>query len=411
MPDNNILYISYDGMLEPIAQSQVIPYLKGLSKDKLRFFLLSFEKKALLRDKDHLRLMEERLRNAGIFWKRLVYHKKPQMISTLLDCIFGLIYAVFIVKKNRIRVVHARAEVSSLIGWLCARLCGCKFIYDRRGVLAYDYVDGGMWPKESLITKIMFKAVNYLDAKFLFGSDYTVVLTNKMADILKSGIFVNKKHAPKIKVIPCCVDLDNFNRQTRNRRPEDFPPEGKSVMVYCGSIGTWYMLREMIEFFKVLKSVDPKAHFLIITPFERDLVINSMHDGFIKDTDFTVLSKKHYEMPAYLSWADAAIMFIKPVFSKLASCPTKFGEYLACGLPVVINSGIGDTAGLIEENKIGSVLKEFSSAEYRRAAEELQYLINDAGLKNRCRNVAVTNLSLVNGIESYSHIYNTILNN
>jgi hypothetical protein len=40
-----ILYISYDGMTDPLGESQVIPYLEGLSKLGHRIYILSFEKK------------------------------------------------------------------------------------------------------------------------------------------------------------------------------------------------------------------------------------------------------------------------------------------------------------------------------------------------------------------------------
>ena len=41
----NILYLSYDGMTDPLGQSQVLPYLAGLSKKGFRFHLISFENK------------------------------------------------------------------------------------------------------------------------------------------------------------------------------------------------------------------------------------------------------------------------------------------------------------------------------------------------------------------------------
>ena len=40
----NILYLSYDGMTDPLGQSQVLPYLVGLSKKGFQFTLISFEK-------------------------------------------------------------------------------------------------------------------------------------------------------------------------------------------------------------------------------------------------------------------------------------------------------------------------------------------------------------------------------
>ena len=39
-----VLFISYNGMLEPLGQTQVLPYLRELAKRGVKFTLLSFEK-------------------------------------------------------------------------------------------------------------------------------------------------------------------------------------------------------------------------------------------------------------------------------------------------------------------------------------------------------------------------------
>ena len=55
------------------------------------------------------------------------------------------------------------------------------------------------------------------------------------------------------------------------------------------------------------------------------------------------------DMPARLCGADAAVSFIQPCFSKMASSPTKVAEYLALGLPVALNRGVGDLDRLMNE--------------------------------------------------------------
>src|SRR3569832_236165 len=39
-----VLFVSYNGMLDPLGQSQVLPYLRELAKRGVRFTLLSFER-------------------------------------------------------------------------------------------------------------------------------------------------------------------------------------------------------------------------------------------------------------------------------------------------------------------------------------------------------------------------------
>ena len=42
--NKNILYISYDGITDPLGQSQILPYISELSRKGLKFHLISFEK-------------------------------------------------------------------------------------------------------------------------------------------------------------------------------------------------------------------------------------------------------------------------------------------------------------------------------------------------------------------------------
>src|SRR5579863_8883394 len=78
-----VLYISYDGMTDPLGQSQVIPYIEGLSKEGYAFILISFEKPHLL--KKFSPEISARLTQAGVEWIPLPYTKKPPVLSTLWD--------------------------------------------------------------------------------------------------------------------------------------------------------------------------------------------------------------------------------------------------------------------------------------------------------------------------------------
>jgi hypothetical protein len=79
----HVLYISYDGMTDPLGQSQVLPYLSGLSKEGFKFHLISFEKEEKFKiHREHIQAICDR---DGIVWHPLKYTKKPPMLSTLYD--------------------------------------------------------------------------------------------------------------------------------------------------------------------------------------------------------------------------------------------------------------------------------------------------------------------------------------
>jgi glycosyltransferase involved in cell wall biosynthesis len=111
------------------------------------------------------------------------------------------------------------------------------------------------------------------------------------------------------------------------------------------------------------------------------------------------------EVPAFLAEATAGIFFITP-YKRYNSSPIKFGEYLGCGLPVVINAGIGDTEFITREEKVGVVVNDFSKPCYESAIKELMVLLKENdNLKSRCRAAAEKYLSLDIGVEKYLQIY------
>lgn len=101
----NVLYLSYNGLLEPILSSQVILYLKELAKKNFHFILLTYEKKKDLHrtGKDRIRAIRDELRSFGIEWVYLRYHKKPAVISTLFDILIGVLYCTYLIPKKRSR--------------------------------------------------------------------------------------------------------------------------------------------------------------------------------------------------------------------------------------------------------------------------------------------------------------------
>ena len=71
-----VLYISYDGVMEPLGRSQVLQYLKRLAKQH-SITLISYEKKADWSQEGRRTALVEEMSAAGIKWYPLRYHKRP----------------------------------------------------------------------------------------------------------------------------------------------------------------------------------------------------------------------------------------------------------------------------------------------------------------------------------------------
>ena len=131
----------------------------------------------------------------------------------------------------------------------------------------------------------------------------------------------------------------------------------------------------------------------------------------IAENDFDVLSVKPSEVGAYIRHASLAISFRKSTFAQIAASPTKIPEYLAVGVPVVANAGIGDTDALIETEKVGVIVSNLSPEGYSQAVDKALELLQDETLAERCVRVAHSRFDLKTvGRNGYLNVYQRLSN-
>lgn len=86
----------------------------------------------------------------------------------------------------------------------------------------------------------------------------------------------------------------------------------------------------------------------------------------------------------------------------------KLAEYLACGLPVIINAGVGDSDEFVADQKLGAVVNGFNETEYRRALLEIEDLAS-AETRNRARQAAERFFDVRRvGVERYARLYEKV---
>jgi glycosyltransferase involved in cell wall biosynthesis len=410
LANRRVLYISYNGMLDPLGQSQVIPYLKELGTRGVRFTLLSFEAaKAYTREGvAQCAELQQALAANDIDWHWLAYHKTPSLPATSYDVWAGVRYASRLVRTKQIEMVHARSYVPVAIALRLKRRFGVKIIFDVRGLMAEEYVDAGHWRQDSTPYRIT-KAV---ERRALAAADGIVTLTERIWPIISDWDSLRGR-AVAHEVVPCCADLDlfSFSQGDRERRRHELGLEDRLVVVYSGSIDGWYLTESMADFFAVLLKEKPHAHFLWLTQGNHDRVRSLMQSRGIDENDYTVMATTTENVPSYLSASDAGLAFIKPCFSKLASSPTKYAEYLGCGLPLIINQGIGDSDSLIAREKVGVLVHDFTEDDYQNAVAAIEdFVVDPEKTRGQSREVAERLFDVRRvGVEGYTRLYEKVL--
>ena len=404
-----ILFISYDGMTDPLGQSQVIPYLQGLSKNGFQLFILSCEKQsAFLQNETAVKKM---LAGYNIQWVPIDYTKKPPVLSTIKDIIKLKKKAKQIHRLYDIDMVHTRPGIPALVGLWMKQTLGIKFLHDIREFYAESRVDGGMWNMNNSLYKMVYRYFIKKEKEQVAVSDGIVCLTYAAEKIIRQ--LPEYKSSIPLAVIPCSADMDLFDPSTitaaqkQQLQNELNIGEKDLIISYLGSIGGWYMTSEMLRFCKRLSDKIPQARFLFISPHLHDVIASEAAKYGLPADKLIVKHGRRAEVPALLSLSNYSIFFIKPCYSKLSSSPTKHGEIMAMGIPVITNSGVGDVKEIVNKYHGGYVLDDFTDKAFDAVVDSiLGKKIFDA---DEIRNGAIEFYSLEKAVEQYTAIYREIL--
>ena len=395
-------FISVDGLSDPLGQSQILPYVIGLAAKGYAITVFSCEKeKRLLTEKKDIEL---RLQKAGVQWQFLLYDENGSWLSRWQ---YTRQLKKMVVKAHTTRAFalsHCRSYQAALVGLYLKRKFGLPYLFDMRGFWANERVDGGIWKLSNPIHLCLFLYFKYQEKQLLKNAAAINSLTENARQLLAKK-FTTYNLLQKTVVTPCCTNTALFNPATTESLPLNDLANDTPYLVYHGSIGTWYFTAEVIACFEVWKKHLPNLRLLLLTKDTNAAKVLLANVTALTKASIVVQEASHKMVAAYLKNALAAIFFIKPAYSKIASSPTKMAECWAMGLPIITNKGIGDNDLYFQNNQGGVLISEFTAQAYEEAC--LNFLAHTFD-KTALRTIAVTSFDHRIAIENYSKVYERI---
>lgn len=388
---SRVLYISYDGMLEPLGQSQVLAYQEQLASNA-QLHLLSFEKTEDWGNDENREAIRKRINASGIQWHPRRYHKRPSAVATAFDILVGITSGFWLIVRHRVTVVHARSYVSAVIALALKKLTGAKFLFDMRGFWADERIDGGLWPKNGR----MYRVAKWFERQFLLNADHVISLTHAAVREMATFPYL-AGHMPPVTVIPTCADLSRFKPLPADRT--------NFVLGYVGSAGTWYEFDAAVACFAELRRQRPDARFLIVNRNEHEYIRERLVAGGIPLNTVEICLANHASVPEQMARMSAGIFFYKSSPSRAACAPTKLGEFLGCGIPCLTNKGVGDMTEILEEDQVGITLSDFKPESLQQGLIQLLELIKTDGIQERCTAAGHRHFSLTEGVRRYAQVY------
>ncbi len=409
------LFIANDSLVLPILFSQGLPHLRSLAGRGHHLWVLSFEGAQTYYSGQRQRYKEvqRRLAKSGIValappaW---VFRVLP---ATLAKLLFGSIYAVALTASKRIRVIHARSFFPALIALVCKRLLRTRLIFDMRSL----YVDEQVPLGRARPGTLKYRLLRWLERDLLRSSDAVVAVSEPFAAHVRSRVDVWKEPpAARIFVIPNCVDTGRFwpCAEARSRSRRRLGADSRTVLLATMSwLSQRYAVEEMARFFQEYKKLDASAFFLVLAnrpqPADAERLLGGMG---IVPSDLRVVNADPGEVAGLMQAGDVGIFFGGRGFQQKIMFPIKFAEYLAVGMPVVVNRGVGQIQEIVERERVGIVVDIASGAGLAAGARELRRLLAEDRdeIRARCRRLAERELPLARAVDAYDRIYRELGN-
>ncbi len=357
----HVLYISFDGLLEPLGHSQVLRVLRRVATvSQTRFTVLSVEKETDFGGERHQKLSSE-LESEGITWLPHRYRKGARGIARNIAAVHES--ALSVCMLDRPDFMHARSYLGGQVARTIKLLSGIPFIFDIRGFWVDERIQEELWfttPSRTAIARGW-------ERNLYQAADAIVSLTQPAADSIAAGRFGEVTDI--IEVIPTLVENEDFEG------PFELPNElaelrDSLVVGWVGSINACYRLDASIKLVAEVLSRNPEAQFLAITK-QASLMSEALTRHNVGLERVTITTVPHHEMPAVLSIMDWGLLIQNLLPSQAAQMPTKLAEFFAAGVRPIQYGCNWEVSEWVRAAGSGIVLPDTEPATLIQAASEV----------------------------------------
>lgn len=357
-------YVSVDPISSTVGSSQVLAYVERLGRRGVPVRLHTFEVDP---DGPGAEEVRARLERSGVDWR-----PRPYGRGGPVGGLGRVLRAAWAVRHSPL--AHARSDLAA-----AAVLLGRarSWLWDVRSLYVDQKVATGVMAAGSPQARIL----RWVEGRAARRSAAVVTLTEAVVDELdrRYGGVVG----PKATVVTTCVDTERFAPAPMGGGP--------TRVLLAGTLNAYYDVPEMLALVAELRR-RRAVEFVVAAPASTDW------DDRLRSFGATRTSAASAEMPALVAGSHVGLGVCRDDagVSLLAAMPTKLGEFLACGRPVVVNAGLVDAARLVEE--AGAGLAHRAGGDPADTVDRLEALLADPDTPRRCRDLALAHFDLEDGV-------------
>jgi hypothetical protein len=405
-----ILFLTFDGVLQPLAFSQVVRVVTALARGGFVYRLLSVERTQDLADLHNVARVKRVLSDACVAWTWVgvdLNHSARRSGEAFARC---LAHARSIVRRDQVALIHARGYQGGAVANVVRRLTGIPYLFDARGCWIDEKTDWFARPA-------MYAAGKFAERHLYAEAEAVVTLTDLHARDVIDGSF-GRRSADRVMTIPTCADYDEFRLQTDRqtyRAPREVVPldvqrrlAGQVILAIVGALNRSYLPGPTLSLVKHACETRRDVHLLVLTQ-QRAEYEKLLSAAAIGADRFTVTSARHDDMPTWLNWVDWGLLLLTDTISKRGSMPTKLAEFFAAGVRPVAHGCNSEMTDWVRRAGSGIVLDEVAQSSLRAAALELTSCTDDFETLRHAREITEPHFSLLSGVERYANLLRGIL--
>lgn len=206
-------------------------------------------------------------------------------------------------------------------------------------------------------------------------------------------------------VIPSCYDERrvHFDKDARrNIRGRLRLHDDDIVFCYAGGMSPWQRVDDIARVMSAVCRAERRCRMLILTKEIREAERILSEARFPDDRVFLCCCE-HDEIFRFLSAADVGLIMRHTTAVNIVASPVKVAEYLGCGLPLIMTSGIGDYSSLLPANGLGYLLDETGDI-----TQQILAFVGQEGfpeLKAAAIAFAEANLTMQANVGQYRQLY------
>lgn len=344
----NLLYISDSYKNEGVFDSQVHSLCEEHAKH-INVKLLVFS------ERRHLPLVH--IPSNYCFYKSLKFSRP----------IFRIIVYLNVIMCNRrdlfewADVIHCRGSISACYGLMFLRKYNIRkpIIADIRGIMTDEIANS-----ETPLRNWYVSAANDLEMFVSNKIDTFFFVSNRMREY-----YLTKFNNPNLQrsalVFPTVVREDLFfiDEETRHKVRNEFNlNSNRIVVVYSGGLQKWQKFDIIARAF-VKASLANKQLYLLVLTKDVEQAKTILMDCGAENSQYSVRSVPYNQVGAYLQAGDYGLLIRENNLTNQLSSPTKFGEYLCCGLTVIATAVESDYTAFLRENNNGIILDKLEDLE------------------------------------------------